>query len=66
MRSAAPVAPPAIVQQADRFELARCRCPTCLVLDGMFPGAFQLALFPYVRMGKPRTPRVAQHIVVRR
>lgn len=41
--------PPAvIVQQADRFDLLRCRCPTCLLLDAQHPGeGFQLALFPY-------------------
>ena len=39
---------PAIVIHADRFDLLRCRCPTCLALDAQFPGeGFQLALFPY-------------------
>ncbi len=38
----------AIVQQADRFELLRCRCPECLTLDAAHPReGFQLALFPY-------------------
>lgn len=42
------IPPPAIVQQADRFDLLRCRCPVCLVLDAQHPGeGFQLALFPY-------------------
>ncbi|WP_156397428.1 MULTISPECIES: hypothetical protein [unclassified Sphingomonas] len=39
---------PAIVIQADRFELLRCRCPVCLLLDARYPAeGFQLALFPY-------------------
>jgi hypothetical protein len=39
---------PSIVIQADRFDLLRCRCPVCLVLDGRYPNeGFQLALFPY-------------------
>lgn len=41
-------APFAIVRQADRFELLRCRCPECLMLDRAFPlSGYQLALFPY-------------------
>jgi hypothetical protein len=43
-----PLSRPAIVIQADRFELARCRCPRCLALDALYPNeGFQLALFPY-------------------
>lgn len=39
---------PALVRRADRFELLRCRCPECLVLDSLFPGqGFQLAFWPY-------------------
>lgn len=39
--------PPAIVQQAPRFQ--RCHCPECRRLDGAHPGeGFQLALFGYV------------------
>ncbi|QTH19690.1 hypothetical protein HRJ34_15710 [Rhizorhabdus wittichii] len=38
----------AIVIQADRFDLLRCRCPVCLLLDARYPAeGFQLALFPY-------------------
>ncbi len=37
----------AIVQQADRFELARCHCATCRMLDRRYPAeGFQLTLFP--------------------
>lgn len=39
---------PAIIAQADRFDLLRCRCPVCLLLDARYPTeGFQLALFPY-------------------
>lgn len=45
----APVSPPAIFAPACRFEMLRCRCPECLILDVRHPGeGFQLALFPYV------------------
>lgn len=56
------------VIQADRFELARCRCPMCLVLDVQFPHqGYQLALFPYRPVaGGTRTPRAGNHIVRRR
>jgi len=58
---------PAIVVQADRFDLHRCRCPTRLILDAQFLGTFQLALFPYELDGRrARRPRVDQHIVRRR
>lgn len=44
----APIAPAAIVIQADRFELARCGCPTCLQLDAAYPReGWQLAFWPY-------------------
>lgn len=47
----------AIVQQANRFDLLRCRCPVCLGLDAAHPGeAFQLALFPYRPTGSNRGP----------
>lgn len=37
----------AIVQQADRFELARCHCAECLMLDRRYAGqGFQLTFFP--------------------
>ncbi len=39
---------PAIIIQASRFDILRCRCPVCMVLDARYPGeGFQLALFPY-------------------
>lgn len=55
-----PAAPPAIVAPADRFELLRCRCPVCLILDAQFPReGFQLALFPYV-LPPPRSALVVR------
>jgi hypothetical protein len=49
---------PAIIIQADRFELLRCRCPECRVLDARFPAeGFQMALFPYRIQTKPAAPR---------
>jgi mRNA-degrading endonuclease toxin of MazEF toxin-antitoxin module len=52
------VSRPAIVIQADRFELLRCRCPVCMVLDARYPGeGFQLALFPYRSMPAEQRPR---------
>mgnify|MGYP000028130580 CR=1 FL=1 len=49
----------AIVQQADRFELLRCRCPECLALDALHPReGFQLALFPYRPSPIVRLPRM--------
>jgi len=43
-----PMKPAPIIIQADRFDLLRCRCPVCLVLDARYPTeGFQLALLPY-------------------
>jgi hypothetical protein len=60
--------PAAIIQQADRYELLRCRCPLCLALDAQFPTqGFQLALFRFMPATGPlRVPRVDKHVVPRR
>lgn len=40
--------PPAIIVQAERFDVLRCRCPECLRLDALYPNeGYQLALFAY-------------------
>lgn len=50
-----PFGPPAIVAEADPFDLNRCRCPLCLRLDARYPvEGFQLALFPYRMSTKSR------------
>lgn len=46
--SFAPIAPAAIVIQADRFELLRCRYPSCLALDAQHPReGWQLSFWRY-------------------
>lgn len=49
------ISPPAIIQQANVFDLQRCRCPRCAILDARFPDqGFQLALFPYRMQRRPK------------
>ncbi len=46
-RTVATLDPPAIVQQAPRFQ--RCHCPECSNLDARYPGqGYQFALFVYI------------------
>lgn len=48
----------AIVRQADRFELARCHCETCRMLDRRYPGeGFQLTMFPMTAVEQWRADR---------